>query len=87
MLVVTRSAEDQFAARFVCPVMTIPCSGARDAEVAKKLAAAFRRGDSAKVSSLRRGTSPDETCWCGGEGWWLWVRQKTRPRISTDDHG
>jgi protein-L-isoaspartate(D-aspartate) O-methyltransferase len=23
------------------------------------------------VRSLRRDSSPDETCWCAGGGWWL----------------
>jgi protein-L-isoaspartate(D-aspartate) O-methyltransferase len=71
MLLVTRVAEDQFDARFVSPAMFIPCAGARDQETAKKLAEAFKRGDAAKVRSLRRKTSPDETCWVSGNGWWL----------------
>jgi protein-L-isoaspartate(D-aspartate) O-methyltransferase len=71
MLLVTRGAEERFDARFVCPVMIIPCVGARDSETAGKLAEAFRRGDSGKVRSLRRGNTPDETCWCAGNGWWL----------------
>jgi protein-L-isoaspartate(D-aspartate) O-methyltransferase len=71
MLLVTRVKEDQFAARFVCPVMIIECAGARDSEMAKKLAEAFKRGDSGKVRSLWRNRPPDETAWCAGEGWWL----------------
>jgi protein-L-isoaspartate(D-aspartate) O-methyltransferase len=71
MLLVTRAAEERFDARFLSPVMIIPCIGARDSETAKKLAEAFKRGDAAKVRSLRRKTLPDETCWCAGNGWWL----------------
>lgn len=71
MLLVTRNAENQFDARFVSPVMIIPCIGARDSEMAKKLAEAYKRGDAARVSSLRRKTPPDDTCWCAGNGWWL----------------
>jgi protein-L-isoaspartate(D-aspartate) O-methyltransferase len=71
MLLITRVTEEKFDARFISPVMIIPCVGARDAETAKKLAEAFKRGDSGKVRSLRRKTSPDETCWCSGNGWWL----------------
>jgi len=71
MLLVTRGEGDAFAARFVCGAMFIPCVGARDEDTAKNLAAAFARGDMAKVQSLRRGTEPDETSWCAGRGWWL----------------
>ena len=68
---VTRVQEERFDARFIAPVMFTPCVGARDRETAKNLAEAFRRGDSAKVRSLRRKKSPDESCWCSGNGWWL----------------
>ncbi len=71
MLLVTRIAEELFDARFVCPAMFIPCIGGRDEETAKKLAEAFRSGRTNKVRSLRRRTTPDETCWCSGNGWWL----------------
>jgi protein-L-isoaspartate(D-aspartate) O-methyltransferase len=71
MLMVTHVAEQRFDARFLMPVMFIPCMGARDVETAKSLAAAFKRGDSGKVRSLRRKTPPDETCWCSGTDWWL----------------
>jgi protein-L-isoaspartate(D-aspartate) O-methyltransferase len=71
MLLVTRAASGQFAARFVCGAMFIPCAGARDDETAQRLAEAFQRGDMGKVQSLRRDTSPDETSWCAGRNWWL----------------
>ena len=71
MLLITRSADDHYSARFLMPVMFIPCVGARDEETAKKLAEAFKRGDMNNVRSLRRNSSPDETCWCAGKGWWL----------------
>jgi protein-L-isoaspartate(D-aspartate) O-methyltransferase len=71
MLLITREAGDHFAARFVCGAMFIPCAGARDEETGQKLAEAFKRGDLGKVRSLERGTSPGETCWCSGRGWWL----------------
>ena len=51
--------------------MFIPCVGARDDETAQKLTEAFKRDDFQKVQSLHRGTPPDETCWCAGNGWWL----------------
>jgi protein-L-isoaspartate(D-aspartate) O-methyltransferase len=71
MLLVTRTETDRFAARFVCSAMFIPCVGACDDETAQKLSMAFRRGDLATVRSLRRDTSPDATCWCAGNQWWL----------------
>lgn len=63
--------EEKYDARFIMPVMFIPCAGARDGETAKKLAAAFQRGDMKNVRSLRRNSSPDDTSWCAGNGWWL----------------
>jgi hypothetical protein len=51
---VTRVKEERFDARFLCPVMIIPCVGARDSQAAKHLAEAFKRGDSGKVRSLHR---------------------------------
>jgi protein-L-isoaspartate(D-aspartate) O-methyltransferase len=79
MLLITRRAQekdqqhsfDKFDARFVMPVLFIPCAGARDEETARKLAEAFQRGDMKNVRSLRRNSRPDETCWCAGNGWWL----------------
>jgi protein-L-isoaspartate(D-aspartate) O-methyltransferase len=71
MLLITRVSEKSFNARFICPAMFVPCVGARDEATAKKLAEAFKRGDSGNVRSLRRKTVPDETCWCSGNGWWL----------------
>jgi len=71
MLLITRASNDRYEARFVCPAMFIPCIGARDEETAAKLAKAFARGDSRNVRSLRRNTTPDESCWCAGKGWWL----------------
>ena len=70
MLLVTQTPAG-FNARFIMPVMFIPCVGARDDETAQKLAEAFRRGDMKNVHSLRRHTIPDDTCWCSGRGWWL----------------
>jgi protein-L-isoaspartate(D-aspartate) O-methyltransferase len=71
MLLIERVAAEQYDASFICGAAFIPCAGARDEETAAKLLAAFQRGDSRKVKSLRRGTLPDETCWCAGSNWWL----------------
>ena len=51
--------------------MFVPCFGARDEETAQKLSAAFKRGDSNNVRTLRRNSKPDDSCWCAGNGWWL----------------
>lgn len=71
MLLLTRRAGNQWAARFVCQAVFIPCLGARDDEVAKRLAEAFKGGGLRDVQSLRRHSSPDATSWCVGRGWWL----------------
>jgi len=71
MILVTRTGTDHFDARFVCAAMFVPCFGARDEETAQKLSAAFKRGDSNNVRTLRRNSKPDNSCWCAGNGWWL----------------
>ena len=71
LLLVTQTAEGRFSARFLGRVMFIPCVGARDEETARKLTQAFQRDDLKNVQSLHRGTPPDETSWCVGNGWWL----------------
>jgi protein-L-isoaspartate(D-aspartate) O-methyltransferase len=70
MLLVTRNG-DRFAARIVCAAMFVPCLGARDPDMAQRLATAFARGDAKNVQSLHRRTVPDGSCWCSGENWWL----------------
>jgi protein-L-isoaspartate(D-aspartate) O-methyltransferase len=71
MLLITHVSGDSFDARILCQATFIPCAGARDEETARKIADAFRRGNFHRVRSLRRGTSPDQSCWCSGRGWWL----------------
>jgi protein-L-isoaspartate(D-aspartate) O-methyltransferase len=74
VLLATRSREDAegFAARFVGHVGIYSFAGARDAEAAKRLDAALRRGDAGEVKSLRREAhEQDESCWLHGEGWCL----------------
>jgi protein-L-isoaspartate(D-aspartate) O-methyltransferase len=71
MLLVKRATYRQFDARFVCPVVIIPCVGARDGETERKLAQAFRKKDASSVRSLQLGTPANETCWFEGDGWWL----------------
>lgn len=71
MLLITRTPAEKFDARFLMPVLFVPCAGARDPETGRKLAEAFQRGDMRKVRSLQLNTPPDETCWCSGNRWWL----------------
>jgi protein-L-isoaspartate(D-aspartate) O-methyltransferase len=80
MLLVTRQSESHFAAKFVIQAAFIHCLGARDEEIGKRLAEAFktggmgnyqRQGGMWDVKSLRRNTRPDNTCWFAGNGWWL----------------
>lgn len=71
MLLITKSGQRTFDARFVCPAAFIACAGARDEETAQKLSEAFKRGDLHRVRSLRRNSSPDDTGWVAGNGWWL----------------
>lgn len=70
-LLVTRAAAGALDARFVCGAAFTPCVGARDDETGQRLKEAFQRGGMERVRSLRRGTSPDGTCWCDGRNWWL----------------
>jgi len=77
MLLITRVAEQKFAARFICPAAFVPCAGARDEETAARLATAFRRGNWRDVKSLRRDTAPDETSWVTGRGWWLSTQEES----------
>lgn len=79
MLLVTRPAvptQTAWPARFVRSAGFIPCFGGRDAAEAAALAAAFRHGGMWGVQSLQRGTAPDASAWCAGNGWWL----STAPR-------
>lgn len=71
MLLIKRAAVDRYEARFICGAAFIPCVGAHDDQTAAKLSAAFKRGESRNVKSLRRNSPPDDSCWCAGKGWWL----------------
>lgn len=63
MLKIMRSAAG-YGARFISPVGIFPCIGARSLEADRHLRAAFARGDSDAVRSLRRDRhEPTDTCW------------------------
>ena len=72
MLIVTRPERgDAWPARLLAGVVFIPCEGAQDSEMGRKLDQAFRRGGSERVRSLRFGDTPRETDWVRGDGWAL----------------
>lgn len=71
MLLVAHSREQDYSARFLCPVQFVPCIGAQDELASRALKAALRRGDPARVRRLVRNDAPDATCWLAGRGWWL----------------
>ncbi len=68
MVMVTRVAEDSFAARIVAPAMFIPCIGASDSAEAEAVTAALMKGGHRDVRSLVRSDQPDDTAWLSGEG-------------------
>ena len=71
MLLVTKQNEAEFKARFLMPVMFVPCVGARDERTAASLDKALTSGNLNKVKTLRRNDSADASCWFQGNGWWL----------------
>jgi protein-L-isoaspartate(D-aspartate) O-methyltransferase len=73
MLLVTRTDEGPYSAKFVSPAVFIPCIGGRDETAAKSLTQAFRCRGTGSVNALHVGTPPDNTCWFAGVDWWLSV--------------
>ncbi len=71
MLMVTRVAENSYAARIVSPAMFIPCIGASESAEAEAVTAALMKGGHREVRSLVRSDQPDESAWLSGKGWWL----------------
>jgi protein-L-isoaspartate(D-aspartate) O-methyltransferase len=72
MLIVTRAERgDAWPARLLSGVVFIPCEGAQDSEMGRKLDQAFRGGGLERVRSLRFGDAPGETDWVRGDGWAL----------------
>jgi protein-L-isoaspartate(D-aspartate) O-methyltransferase len=74
MLLVSCGDGERWPARFVCAAGFFPCHGARDPQMAAVLADTFRRQSLWTVRTLHRGTTPDESCWVAGDGWWLSTR-------------
>ena len=72
MLLITRPERgDAWPARFLTAVVFIPCEGAQDPAMGRKLDEAFRRGGSGQVRSLRFGGAPSRSDWLRGDAWAL----------------
>jgi protein-L-isoaspartate(D-aspartate) O-methyltransferase len=71
MLLVTRQTASAYAASAFSRVAFIPCIGARDDKASASLTAALERQSLKDVRSLVRNSTPDNTAWCVGAGWWL----------------
>jgi protein-L-isoaspartate(D-aspartate) O-methyltransferase len=71
MLLVTRRSGESYAARVVSGAFFVDCIGARDDAASKALAAAMKSRAIVATKSLHRGTDPDATACCVGNGWWL----------------
>ncbi len=72
MLIVRRPERGEaWPARLLTQVVFIPCEGAQDFEMGRRLDQAFRRGGQAGVRSLRFGSEASETDWVRGDGWAL----------------
>jgi protein-L-isoaspartate(D-aspartate) O-methyltransferase len=72
MLIVTRPEQGEtWPARLLTGVVFIPCEGAQDSEMGRRLDDAFRRGGQGRVRSLRFWGAPSETDWVRGDGWAL----------------
>ena len=72
MAQVTRPREGEaWPARLLTGVVFIPCEGAQDREMGRKLDDAFRRGGEGRVRSLRLGGAPSHSDWVRGDGWAL----------------
>ena len=76
MAYVTRKSEDKFDAQLMYGALFISFSGARDAEVSRRLAEALHRDKGVGVKSLRCDAhEKDKTCWLHGDGWCFSTRE------------
>jgi protein-L-isoaspartate(D-aspartate) O-methyltransferase len=72
MLLVTRPERgDAWPARVFSGVVFIPCEGAQDPEMGRKLDEAFRHGGAERVRSLRFCGPQSGADWLRGDGWAL----------------
>ena len=73
MLMVTRpvSESDAWPAKLFSGVVFIACEGAQDADVGRRLDAAFRHGGAERVRWLKFGLDAPDNAWLHGDGWAL----------------
>jgi protein-L-isoaspartate(D-aspartate) O-methyltransferase len=72
MLLVKRPPHGSaWPATFLSDAGFISCVGPQDAELGRRLNAAFASGSAHAVKSLRLDNHMDDTCWFAGKGWWL----------------
>jgi protein-L-isoaspartate(D-aspartate) O-methyltransferase len=71
MLLLTRTSEREFDARFLCQVQFVPCIGAQDEQAGRALQAAFKRSHPGHIRRLVRNNAPGQHCWLAGNGWWM----------------
>ncbi len=71
ILLITRLGGHHYSAEAVTPAGFIPCVGARDTESATAVDKALHNRLLFATKTLWRGTTPDDTACCVGNGWWL----------------
>jgi protein-L-isoaspartate(D-aspartate) O-methyltransferase len=78
MLLITRPAQESEAwpARVFSRVVFIPCEGAQDVEIGRRLDAAFRRGGSERVRWLRFTRDASGDVWLQGDDWSLTMQRE-----------
>jgi protein-L-isoaspartate(D-aspartate) O-methyltransferase len=70
IVLVRRQNAETYSARVLCPCGFIEFTGARELEIAQRLAAAFARDRGSPIRTLRRAPhAEDESCWLHGNGW------------------
>lgn len=86
MLMITRPEQGAaWPAKFLGRAQFIGCAGLQDADAGRRLAEAFAKGWE-RVQSLRRGDTPDDTCWFAGDGWWLSTAPASTLALSIPPH-
>ncbi len=73
MLMVTRplTESDGWPAKLFSGVVFIACEGAQDADIGRRLDAAFRHGGAERVRWLKFGPDAPDKAWLCGDGWAL----------------
>ncbi len=73
MLMIARPLSESGAwpARLFSGVVFIACEGAQDADIGRRLDAAFRRGGAERVRWLKFGPEAADNAWLQGDGWAL----------------